>query len=113
MKKELVIGYTAFVVTLFVSALTTVKAQTNNQAEEAVEQTGQAIEKGAKKVSEKTAEIAAKGVSKVADKTYRGKMAPDGSNVYIDSNNKKYYINKRGEKIFLKPGQIKDRPKTN
>lgn len=79
----------------------------------ALDKTGKAVEKGAKSVGNKTAEVAVKGASKVADQTYKGKMAPDGSNVYIDGKNKKYYINKKGAKIYLKASEIKDRPKEN
>ncbi|RZL41296.1 MAG: hypothetical protein EOP00_25120, partial [Pedobacter sp.] len=49
----------------------------------ALDKTGKAIGKGAKSVGNKTAEVAVKGGSKVADKTWKGKMAPDGSDVYI------------------------------
>jgi hypothetical protein len=78
----------------------------------AIDKTGKAIGKTATKVGNKTAEVAVKGSAKVADQTFKGKMAPDGSNVYIDGKNKKYYINKKGAKIYLKASQIKDRPET-
>jgi len=107
MKRKFVIGLSAFALAALISSTATAQSKT----EKAVENTGKAIEKGAKAVGKKTAEVASKGVSKIADQTYRGKMAPDGSNVYIDGNNKKYYINKKGEKIYLKSSQIKDRPK--
>lgn len=81
------------------------------EAGKAVQKTGQAIEKGAKSVGNKTAEVAVKGGAKVTDQTYRGKMAPDGSNVYIDGKNNKYYINSKGAKVYLKASEIKDRPK--
>lgn len=76
----------------------------------ALDKTGKAIGKTATTVGNKTAEVAVKGTSKVADQTYKGKMAPDGSDVYIDSKNKKYYINKKGGKVYLKASQIKSRP---
>lgn len=79
-------------------------------AQEKKESVGQAIGKTATKVGNKTAEVAVKGTAKVADKVYTGKAAPDGSDVYINGKNKKYYINKKGKKIFLKASQIKDRP---
>ncbi|MEE1884935.1 hypothetical protein [Pedobacter flavus] len=77
-----------------------------------LKKTGNAVEKGAKAVGDKSAEVAVKGASKVADQTYKGKMAPDGSNVYIDGKNNKYYIDKKGAKIYLKASQIRDRPKS-
>ncbi|ADY53145.1 hypothetical protein Pedsa_2603 [Pseudopedobacter saltans DSM 12145] len=109
MKKKILIGISALALLI---GFNTIDANAQKKTEKAVENTGKAIEKGAKAVGDKTAEVASKGASKVADQTYRGKMAPDGSNVYIDSHNKKYYIDKKGKKIYLKPSQIKDRPKS-
>jgi hypothetical protein len=75
-----------------------------------VDKTGKAIGKTASKVGNKTAEVAVKGGAKVVDQTYKGMMAPDGTNVYIDGKNRKYYINKKGAKIYLKASQIRKRP---
>ncbi|SHF75433.1 hypothetical protein [Pedobacter caeni] len=85
-------------------------ALTSNAQEKKKESVGQVISKTATKVGNKTAEVAVKGTAKVADQTYKGKMAPDGSDVYINGKNKKYYINKKGAKIYLKESQIKTRP---
>lgn len=82
----------------------------NSNAQEKKESVGQSISKTATKVGNKTAEIAVKGTAKVADKVYEGKQAPDGSDVYINGKNKKYYINKKGGKVYLKNSQIKNRP---
>ncbi|MNX97589.1 hypothetical protein SAMN04487898_11614 [Pedobacter sp. ok626] len=76
----------------------------------ALDKTGKAIGKTATTVGNKTAEVAVKGTSKVADKVYKGKMAPDGTDVYIDSKNRKYYVNKKGGKVYLKASQIRNRP---
>lgn len=84
-------------------------ALTSN-AQEKKETVGQTISKTATKVGNKTAEVAVKGTAKVADQTYKGKMAPDGSDVYINGKNRKYYINKKGGKVYLKESQIKTRP---
>jgi len=61
----------------------------------------------ASKVGNKTAEVAVKGTSKVADKTWKGKMAPNGSDVYINNKNQKYYINEKGARVYLKASQIR------
>lgn len=71
---------------------------------------GQTIDKTATNVGHKSAEVAVKGASKVSDKTYKGKMAPDGTNVYIDGRNRKYYVNKKGGKVYLKASQIRNKP---
>lgn len=83
---------------------------TSVQAQEKKKSVGEAIDKTATKVGNKTAEVAVKGSAKVVDKTFKGKMAPDGSNVYINGNNRKYYVNKKGAKVYLKASQIKDKP---
>jgi hypothetical protein len=109
MKKRYLLGIAAIVaVTLF-----TTNAQAQEKKTEvgkAIQKTGKAVEKGATTVGNKTAEVAVKGGAKVVDQTYKGKMAPDGSNVYIDGKNRKYYVNKKGAKIYLKASQIRTRP---
>ncbi|MCX2494783.1 hypothetical protein OQX63_14945 [Pedobacter sp. PF22-3] len=109
MKKKLVMGLLTMAliggVTLSVSA-----QEKKTEVGKALDKTGKAIGKGAKSVGNKTAEVAVKGSSKVADKTWKGKMAPDGSDVYINSKNEKYYVNSKGAKIWLKPSQIKTKP---
>ena len=76
-------------------------------AQEKKKTVGQVIDKTATKVGNKTAEVAVKGGAKVADKTWKGKMAPNGSDVYINNKNQKYYINEKGARIYLKPSQIR------
>ena len=80
------------------------------QAQEKKKTVGQTIDKTATNVGHKTAEVAVKGVSKVGDKTYKGKIAPDGTDVYIDGKNRKYYVNKKGGKVYLKASQIRNKP---
>lgn len=102
---------TKFVKGLFVIALSTATAF-GSFAQEKKKTVGQTIDKTATKVGNKTAEVAVKGSSKVADKTWKGMMAPDGTNVYIDGSNRKYYVNRKGGKVYLKASQIKPRPKS-
>jgi hypothetical protein len=102
---------TKFINGLLIVALSTATAF-NSIAQEKKKTVGQVIDKTATKVGNKTAEVAVKGGSKVADKTWKGMMAPDGTNVYIDGSNKKYYVNKKGARIYLKASEIKPRPKS-
>ncbi len=87
MKRKLVMGL--LTLALFGGAALNVNAQEKKKTEvgKALDHTGKAISKGAKSVGNKTAEVAVKGSSKVADKTWKGKMAPDGSDVYINAKN--------------------------
>ena len=102
MKRKYLMGF----LTLAIATTVSLSAQ----AQEKKKTVGQTIDKTATTVGHKTAEVAVKGTAKVADKTYKGKMAPDGTNVYIDGKNRKYYVNKKGGKVYLKASQIKDRP---
>ncbi len=107
--KKYLVGLAAMA--MMTSVTFTVNAQEKKtEAGKAIQKTGKAVEKGAKSVGNKTAEVAVKGGAKVVDQTYKGKMAPDGSNVYIDGKNNKYYINKKGAKVYLKATQIRTRP---
>ena len=109
MKKKFSIGL--LTIALFGVLALNVNAQEKKKTEvgKALQHTGKAIDKGAKSVGNKTAEVAVKGASKVGDKTWKGKMAPDGSDVYINAKNEKYYVNSKGAKIWLKSSQIKTR----
>ncbi|WP_412466077.1 hypothetical protein [Pedobacter sp. KLB.chiD] len=109
MKKKLVMGLLAMALTGGVT-LSVNAQEKKTEVGKALDKTGKAIGKGAKSVGNKTAEVAVKGSSKVADKTWKGKMAPDGSDVYINGKNEKYYVNAKGAKIWLKPSQIRNRP---
>lgn len=70
---------------------------------------GKKIDTTAKKISNKTASTAVKGASAITDKIYKGKQAPGGEVVYIDGKDRKYYVDKKGKKVYLKPSQIKDK----
>jgi hypothetical protein len=109
MKRKYLVGFAALAIFAAVS-FTAGAQEKKTEAGKALSKTGNAIEKGAKTVGNKTAEVAVKGTAKVVDQTFKGKMAPDGSDVYIDGKNNKYYINKKGAKVYLKTYQIKTRP---
>ncbi|WP_097132233.1 hypothetical protein [Pedobacter xixiisoli] len=109
MKKRYLLGLFAIAaMTLFSTSASAQEKKT--EAGKVIQKTGKAVEKGANAVGNKTAEVAVKGSAKVADQTYKGKMAPDGTNVYIDGKNRKYYVNKKGAKVYLKASEIKNRP---
>ncbi len=101
MKKQIIMG---------VFALSLMSTAFMASAQEKKKSVGEKIENTANKVGNKTAEVAVKGSSKIADKTWKGMMAPDGSDVYINNKNRKYYINKKGARVYLKASQIKARP---
>ena len=101
MNKKYLLG----LLTLALAATTSISSQAQEKRT-----VGQKIGHTATQVGHKTAEVAVKGTSKVGNKIYKGKQAPDGSDVYIDGKNHKYYVNKRGGKVYLKASQIRNRP---
>lgn len=106
MKNKLLTGMLSCALCLGIGV--SANAQTKkNAVERTADKTGKVVTKAANK----TAEVAVKGESKVADQVWKGKMAPNGSDVYINGKNEKYYVNKKGAKIWLKASQIKNRPK--
>lgn len=109
MKKRYILGLVATAAFAMFS-LNTNAQEKKTEVGKALQKTGKAVEKGANAVGNKTAEVAVKGSAKVTDQTYKGKMAPDGTNVYIDGKNRKYYVNKKGAKVYLKASEIKNRP---
>ncbi len=72
--------------------------------------TGYKMKKGARKAGDKTSELGAKGVAEVKDKTYADKVGPDGQTIYIDKHSKYYYINKKGDKVYVTKLELKDKP---
>ena len=90
---------------LFVAAITVASVLVGHEG------MAQGIDSTAKKIGNKTASVAVKGAKKLTDKTYKGKEGPDGQTVYIDKNDKKYYVDEKGKKVYLTPAQIHDKPK--
>ncbi|TKB97490.1 hypothetical protein [Pedobacter cryotolerans] len=108
--KKILIGSLAAMAMVASVTFTSNAQEKKTEAGKVIQKTGKTVEKGAKSVGNKTAEVAVKGGAKVADQTFKGRMAPDGSNVYIDGKNNKYYINSKGAKVYLKASQIRIRP---
>lgn len=108
--KKYIIGSLAAMAMIASVTFTASAQEKKTEAGKVIQKTGKAVEKGAKSVGNKTAEVAVKGGAKVADQTYKGKMAPDGTNVYIDGKNNKYYVNSKGAKVYLKASEIRNRP---
>lgn len=69
----------------------------------------QGIDSTAKKIGNKTASVAVKSAMKITDKTYKGKEGPGGQTVYIDKKDRKYYVDEKGKKVYLKPSEIRDK----
>ncbi|MFY0253387.1 hypothetical protein ACDQ55_05455 [Chitinophaga sp. 30R24] len=87
---------------IFIGAVVTLSAQ---------HVAAQGIDNAAKKVGNKTASIAVKGTSTLTDKVYKGKEGPNGETVYIDKKDRKFIVNEKGKKVYLKASQIHNKKK--
>jgi len=63
--------------------------------------------KGARKVGHNTAEVASKGKAKATDKKSDTWVGPEGQTIYVDENNKYYWINGRGKRIYVSEAALK------
>lgn len=63
------------------------------------------------KTAHKTAEIASKGKAKTTDKKSDQWIGPEGQTIYIDGNNKYYWINGSGKKIYVSEAALRARNK--
>jgi hypothetical protein len=90
---------------LFATALVAVIAITGQHT------FAQGIDSTAKKIGNKTASIAVKGASTLTDKVYKGKEGPNGETVYINKHDRKFIVDGKGKKVYLKKSQIHDKKK--
>jgi hypothetical protein len=62
---------------------------------------GKATGKAVKKAGKKIGETGAKGAAKVKDKSLDNVKGPNGETVYIDENQRRYYINKDAKRVYI------------
>lgn len=80
-----------------------------NKAEKGAKKAWQGTKKGAKKAGHKTAELASKGKARVTDKKSDQWIGPQGQTIYIDSQNRYYWINGRGKRIYVSEAALRAR----
>ena len=74
---------------------------------QAVKKTKQAIKTGAKKTGHKTAEVASKGHARVTDKRLNNRTGPNNETIYVDSNSRYYWIDKKGKRHYIAYSALK------
>lgn len=67
--------------------------------------------KGVKKAGNETAEAASKAKAKVTDKKSETWVGPEGQTIYIDGQNRYYWVNGKGKRIFVSESALKARNK--
>lgn len=110
MKKVVLTGLMAGCCILFSAFIYAQDTTTAGQdIKNAAKKTGKAISKTAKKVASKTAELASKGKAGVIDKVYEGKQSAEGQKIYINSQSKYYWVDKKGHRHFVTEAELKDK----
>ncbi|HEY3404963.1 MAG TPA: hypothetical protein VGK59_16355 [Ohtaekwangia sp.] len=57
------------------------------------------------------AKQSSKAMAEVTDKKHDKKVGPDGQTIYIESTPKYYYINEKGDKVYVSESRLKDKVK--
>jgi len=80
-----------------------------DDAEDEVEEAGNDIERAAEKTGDEVSEAASKAAAEIDDDRHETKVGPDGQVIYISDDNRFYYINEEGKKVFVTELQLKDK----
>jgi len=85
--------------------------ETGKDIDRAADNTGKEIEKDSKDVENSVSEAAGNVGAEIKDKPYVDKVGPNGERIYMDRHSKYYYINAKGEKVYITKLEMKDNPK--
>jgi hypothetical protein len=107
--KKVIMYLSAFLFGITTATFAQDDQTTGQKVKNTAKKTGRAIGKGAKKVGNKTAEYSVKGSAKVLDKAVDGKLAPNGSKVYVTEDMRYYWVDKKGGRHFVTEDQLKDK----
>jgi hypothetical protein len=76
-------------------------------------ETGDEIDRDADNAGDEISEAAGNVGAEIKDKPYVDKVGPNGQRIYMDRHSKYYYINEKGEKVYITKLEMKDNPKKN
>ena len=88
-----------------------VPAMAQSKVENGAKKAWKGTKKGAKAAGNKTAEVASKGKAKVTDKKSDVWIGPEGQTIYVTGDNRYYWVNKRGKRIFVSEAALRARNK--
>jgi hypothetical protein len=77
--------------------------------DEEIDEAGNDMEEVSDNTEEEMSGRASKLQSGVTDPELEDKAGPNGQEIYIDDNNKYYYIDERGNHIYVAPEELRDR----
>jgi hypothetical protein len=83
----------------------------DSKVEKGAKKAWKGTKKGAKAAGHKTAELASKGKAGVADKKSDVWIGPEGQTIYITGDNRYYWVNGRGKRIWVSEDALRARNK--
>lgn len=67
------------------------------------------LERAAENAGDQVSETAAKTAAEIDDRRHDTKVGPDGQVIYIGDDDRHYYINEEGKKVFVTEAQLRDK----
>lgn len=81
----------------------------DNKADKAAEKAESDVEQAAEKTGDAVSEAAAKTAAEIDDKRHDTKVGPDGQVIYISDDDRYYFIDEEGKKVFVTEVQLKEK----
>lgn len=98
---------------LFGFATTSIAQSTADKAAHGVKKGAtkawEGTKKGAKKAGNETAQQASKAKARVTDKKSTEWVGPQGQTIFIDNNNRYYWVNGNGKRIYVSQAALRAR----
>ena len=91
-----------------------VKEDAREAGDEVSEEANEAaneVERDAQSAGDKVSEGVNDAAATIKDEKVEGKVGPGEETVYFDDDEKYYYVNDKGDKVYITKAQLKDKPK--
>ena len=86
----------------------------SEQAEEEIEQDAERTESDLENAADETgnaiSETAGKAAAEIDDRRHDTKVGPDGQTIYISDDDRCYYVNESGKRLYVAESQLKNKP---
>ena len=80
-----------------------------DDVEDEAEEAESDVERAAEKTGDAVSEAAAKTAADIDDKKHDTKVGPDGQSIFISDDDRYYYIDNEGKKVYVTELQLKDK----
>ena len=85
--------------------------EAEDDIEESAERTESDVENAAEETGNAISETAGKAAAEIDDRRHDTKVGPDGQTLYISDDDRCYYVNESGKRVYVAEWQLKDKPK--